>query len=110
MPHEAAGALIVLGDMPAISAADLDRLIAAFRKAGGQTVVRATHDGKRGNPVLLPRSLFGAVAQLRGRHRRAPSRRGRGSMPVIDVEIGEGAGIDVDTRDAMESAGGVLQD
>ena len=31
-------------------------------------------------------------------------------MPVIDVEIGEGAGIDVDTRDAMESAGGVLQD
>jgi molybdenum cofactor cytidylyltransferase len=31
-------------------------------------------------------------------------------MPVVDVEIGEGAAIDVDTRDALESAGGVLQD
>ena len=109
VPQEAAGALIVLGDMPVVSAADLDRLISAFRKAGGQTVVRATHNGKRGNPVLLPRSLFGAVAQLQGdtgaRHLVEAE-----LMPVIDVEIGEGAGIDVDTRDAMESAGGVLQD
>ena len=96
-PGSRAGALIVLGDMPAVSAADLDRLIAAFQKAGGQAVVRATHDGKRGNPVLLPRSLFGAVAQLEGdtgaRHLVEA-----GLMPVVDVEIGEGAAIDVDTQ------------
>ena len=108
-PDDAAGVLIVLGDMPAVSSADLDRLIAAFRKAGGQAIVRATHDGKRGNPVLLPRALFGAVAQLEGdtgaRHLVEA-----GLMPVVDVEIGEGAAIDVDTRDALESAGGVLQD
>jgi len=109
VPPEAAGALIVLGDMPVVSSVDLDRLISAFQNAGGQTVVRATHNGKRGNPVLLPRSLFGAVAQLQGdtgaRHLVEAE-----LMPVIDVEIGEGAGIDVDTRDAMERAGGVLQD
>jgi molybdenum cofactor cytidylyltransferase len=109
VPPEATGALIVLGDMPVVSSADLDRLISAFQKAGGQTVVRATHNGKRGNPVLLPRSLFAAVAQLQGdtgaRHLVEAE-----LMPVIDVEIGEAAGIDVDTRDALESAGGVLQD
>ena len=38
----------------------------AFRKAGGTAIVRATHDGKRGNPVILPRALFPAVAQLEG--------------------------------------------
>lgn len=109
VPEDAAGALIQLGDMPAVSAADLDRLISAFRKAGGQAIVRATHSGKRGNPVILPRALFGAVAQLEGdtgaRHLVEA-----GLMPVVDVEIGEGAAIDVDTRDALESAGGVLQD
>ena len=29
---------------------------------------------------------------------------------VVDVEIGEGAAVDVDTREALEGAGGVLQD
>jgi len=109
VPEDAAGALIMLGDMPGVSAADLDRLVAAFGKAGGQAIVRATHDGKRGNPVVLPRALFGAVAQLEGdtgaRHLVEA-----GLMPVVDVEIGEAAAIDVDTRDALESAGGVLQD
>jgi molybdenum cofactor cytidylyltransferase len=109
IPGHAAGALILLGDMPAVSSADLDRLVSAFRKAGGQAIVRATHEGKRGNPVILPRGLFGAVAQLEGdtgaRHLVEA-----GLMPVVDVEIGEGAAIDVDTRDALESAGGVLQD
>ena len=109
VPEDAAGALILLGDMPAVSSADLDRLVAAFRKSGGQAVVRATHDGKRGNPVILPRALFGAVAQLVGdtgaRHLVEA-----GQAPVVDIEIGSGASIDVDTRDALASAGGVLQD
>ena len=30
--------------------------------------------------------------------------------PVIDVEIGAGASVDVDTPEAMQLAGGVLQD
>src|SRR5690606_26648857 len=42
LPDDTAGALIVLGDMPGISSADLDRLIEAFRKAGSKAVVRAT--------------------------------------------------------------------
>jgi len=109
VPSDAAGALILLGDMPEVGASDIDRMIDAFRKAGGQSIVRATHEGKRGNPLLLPRALFAAVAQLEGdtgaRHLVEA-----GLVPVVDVEIGQGATVDVDTREALESAGGVLQD
>jgi molybdenum cofactor cytidylyltransferase len=72
-------------------------------------IVRATHNGKRGNPVLLPRSVFVAVAALHGdtgaRHIIE-----NGEAEVVDVEIGSGAAVDVDTREAMSDAGGVLQE
>ncbi|MDG4894769.1 MAG: 4-diphosphocytidyl-2C-methyl-D-erythritol kinase [Mesorhizobium sp.] len=106
---DAAGAMIVLGDMPGVSSKDLDRLIDAFRRSGGHAVVRASHEGKRGNPVLLPRSLFAAVAQLEGDTGARHLVEAEG-LDVIDVEIGQGAAIDVDTREALEGAGGVLQD
>ncbi len=109
LPQNAAGALIVLGDMPDITARDLDRLISSFVATGGEQVVRASHDGKRGNPVILPRALFPEVTRLEGdvgaRHVVES-----GSVGVIDVEIGAGASIDVDTAEAMAEAGGVFQD
>jgi molybdenum cofactor cytidylyltransferase len=109
LPDNAAGALIVLGDMPDVSSADLDRLVAAFTAAGGTSVVRATHNGKRGNPVILPRSVFPAVAMLEGDTgaRHIVEQEG---LAVIDVEIGAGASVDVDTPEALRMAGGVLQD
>jgi len=107
--EEADGALILLGDMPAVSSEVMNRLLSAFREANGRAIVRATHDGRRGNPVLLPRALFGAVAQLEGdagaRHLVEA-----GTMPVVDIEVGEAAAIDVDTLEALEGAGGVIQD
>lgn len=109
LPEDIAGAMIVLGDMPGIAPDDLDRLIDAFRAAGGNSVVRASHDGRRGNPVLLPRSLFAAVAHLEGDTGARHLVEAEG-LDVIDVEIGEGASVDVDTREALEGAGGVLQD
>jgi len=106
---DADGALIVLGDMPAVSPEVMNRLLSAFREVKGQAIVRATHDGRRGNPVLLPHALFGAVAQLEGdtgaRHLVEA-----GTMRVVDIEVGEAAAIDVDTPEALASAGGVLQD
>ncbi|ESY84011.1 molybdopterin-binding/glycosyltransferase family 2 protein [Mesorhizobium australicum] len=109
LPEDAAGAMIVLGDMPGVASDDLDRLIDAFRRAGGNSVIRATHQGKRGNPVLLPRSLFAAIADLEGDTGARHLVEAEG-LDVIDVEIGEGASVDVDTREALEGAGGVLQD
>lgn len=108
LPAAAAGAMIVLGDMPGVSSADLDRLIDAFRKAEGKSVVRASHGGRRGNPVLLPRSLFEAVAHLEGDTGARHLVEAEG-LDVIDVEIGEAASADVDTPEALRGAGGVPQ-
>ena len=109
LPAEAAGALILLGDMPGVTSADLDRLIDAFARSGGTAIIRATHGGKRGNPVILPRALFPEVAKLEGdtgaRHIVES-----GGNAVVDIEIGAGASVDVDTPEAMRLAGGVLQD
>lgn len=109
LPADAAGALIVLGDMPGITTEDLDLILDAFAADSGTPIVRATHNGKRGNPVLLPRSVFVAVGALDGdtgaRHIIE-----NGEAPVVDVEIGSGAALDVDTREAMSHAGGVLQE
>lgn len=109
LADDAAGALVVLGDMPGVSSTDLDRLIDAFRASGGRSVVRASHDGRRGNPVLLPRSLFDAVSHLEGDTGARHLVEAEG-LDVIDVEIGAGAFVDVDTREALADAGGVLQD
>lgn len=107
VPAAAAGALISLGDMPGLNTADFDRLITAFVDAGGNSIVRATHRGKRGNPVILPRALLPDIAALEGdtgaRHIVEAS-----SSEVIDVEIGAAASLDVDTPEAMIDAGGVL--
>jgi molybdenum cofactor cytidylyltransferase len=109
LPADAAGALIVLGDMPGVTTDDLNRVIDAFTADATLPIVRATHNGKRGNPVLLPRSVFPVVSSLQGdtgaRHLIENE-----SENVIDVEIGIGATVDVDTRDAMAHAGGVLQE
>ena len=108
VPEAADGALVLLADMPEIGTAALDALIDAFERSGGRAVVRATHNGKRGNPVILPRAAFVAVDGLAGdtgaRHLVES-----GLAEVIDVEIGAAASIDVDTQDALARAGGVLE-
>ncbi|MFU0503590.1 NTP transferase domain-containing protein [Pseudaminobacter sp. NGMCC 1.201702] len=109
LPADAAGALIVLGDMPGVTTADFDRVIDAFKSDAAMPIVRATHNGKRGNPVLLPKSVFPAVAALQGDTGARHLVENEGEN-VIDVEIGAGAAVDVDTRDAMSHAGGVLQE
>ncbi|WP_311028260.1 molybdopterin-binding/glycosyltransferase family 2 protein [Mesorhizobium koreense] len=107
LPADADGAMVVLGDMPGVDTADFDALITAFARASGHAIVRATHAGKRGNPVILPHSVFPAVESLEGdvgaRHLVEA-----GGVEVVDVEIGEGASIDVDTPDALALAGGVV--
>ena len=106
VPVSADGVLVVLGDMPGVTSDDIDRLIGVFRASGGASIVRAAYDGKRGNPVILPRSLFAAVADLHGdtgaRHLVEA-----GDVDVIDVDIGPGAAVDVDTPEALANAGGV---
>lgn len=106
--RDADGILVMLADMPGVTTADLDALIAAFRTASGRAIVRAVSRGKRGNPVILPRSLGDAVLRLEGdvgaRHIIETS-----GLPVIDVDIGDAAHLDVDTPEAVLAAGGILR-
>lgn len=106
--RDADGVLVMLADMPGVTVADLNALIAAFRAASGRAIVRAVSNGKRGNPVILPRSLGDAVMRLEGdigaRHIIETS-----GLPVIDVDIGDAAHLDVDTPEAVMAAGGILR-
>lgn len=107
LPPSASGALITLADMPEITTADLDKLIDAFTAAGGKAIVRATHAGKRANPVILPRSLFPEVDRLEG-DTGARQIVEAAPLEVIDVELGSAASLDVDTPEALAAAGGIL--
>lgn len=102
-----AGLLILLADMPLIDHRHLRELLETFADAGGKCVVRAVSGDVRGNPVILPRATFEAISGLVGdvgaRQIIADS-----GLPVIDVDIGDAALLDVDTREAVLSAGGVL--
>ena len=106
--RDADGILVMLADMPGVSSDDLDKLMAAFRQSGGQSIIRAVSRGKRGNPVILPKSLFDAVLRLEGdvgaRHIIETS-----GVPVVDIDIGDAAHLDVDTPEAVIGAGGVLK-
>lgn len=106
---ECGAVLVHLADMPRVSSEDLRLLLAAFRKAGGNVIVRAVSGGKRGNPVILPRSTFAAIRKLSGDVGARQIIETSG-LPVIDVEIGPAAHFDVDTPEAVAEAGGVLRD
>ena len=65
MPRDVAGALVLLGDMPWIEARLIDALIAGFL-ASPPALAAPSHEGRRGNPVLLGRGLFEAAMRLEG--------------------------------------------
>ncbi|PWW04362.1 molybdopterin molybdochelatase /molybdenum cofactor cytidylyltransferase [Hoeflea marina] len=108
LPPEAGGALILLGDMPALTSDHLNMLIAAFADSGGENIVRACDGERRGNPVILPRKAFAALTLLDG-DVGARAIIDAGAFPVLDVEIGPAARLDVDTPDAVRAAGGVTE-
>ena len=63
------GALIVLGDMPALSAGLIANLCEMFKsRAGSAIVFPQDASGQQGNPVLWPRALFPELTQLTSDH------------------------------------------
>lgn len=102
------GILVMLADMPAVTAAHIDRLVSAFHEAGGGVVVRSVSEGKRGNPIIIPRAAYPAILRLEGDVGARAIIEGSG-LPVVDVDIGPAAHLDVDTADAVTAAGGVLR-
>jgi molybdenum cofactor cytidylyltransferase len=105
LPEDVDAAIILLGDMPGVDAAAIDRLIAAFDPANGALIVVPTSSGKRGNPVLWSSRFFPDLAAVQGD---TGGRHLIGSNPeaVVEVEIGAAAGLDIDTPEELAAAGG----
>jgi len=102
MDHD--GTLILLADMPAITAKCLNDLIAAFETSNGRAIVRASHAGTPGNPVILPNALYARALDLQG-DRGAKGVIQTSDLDVVDVEIGEAAIFDIDTKEDLEKYG-----
>ena len=61
------GAFVLPADMPAMTSAFLDQMIAGFAADGGKrVVVPVTAEGGQRNPVLWPRAYFRALMELEG--------------------------------------------
>jgi molybdenum cofactor cytidylyltransferase len=110
LPTSAQGALVLLGDMPGVTPALIDRLIAAFAAHPGALAALPTSQGRRGNPVLLSRALFAAIAELEGDEGARRLLANAGAGQVIEVEApGDAATLDVDTPEALEAARRALE-
>jgi len=97
----AEGALVALGDMPRVSAAEIDHLIAAFNPLEGRGIVVPTRNGKRGNPVLWSKQFFPEMQQVAGD---VGARHLIGTYPemVAEVEMeGDAVLTDIDTPQAL---------
>jgi molybdenum cofactor cytidylyltransferase len=102
MPENAAGVAVLLGDMPNVTPAIIDRLICA-----------ATHDakavvptllGQRGNPVLLMRAILPDVLKLSGDQGARKLLEAAGEA-VIEIALDDPAiALDIDTPEALRAA------
>lgn len=101
LPAAADATLVALGDMPAVDAGMIRRLVAAFDPVAGKDIVLPVHNGKRGNPVLWGRRHFASMAALSGdvgaRHLI-----GENADAVAEVEMSDPAVLtDLDTPEAL---------
>jgi molybdenum cofactor cytidylyltransferase len=109
VPADVDGAIICLGDMPQVSAALIDRLIAAFDPERGALVVVPTSKGRRGNPVVWSRRFFPELVALEGDvgARHLIERYGEA---VTEVPLsGDAAFVDVDTPETLEQVKAELE-
>lgn len=58
-------AIFILGDQPLITSAIIDRLVDSYQQSKSK-IVLPTYKGRRGNPVIMNRSLFPELMMLTG--------------------------------------------
>lgn len=101
----AEAAVILLGDMPGITAELIDGLISAWRDGGRPVAVVPVCEGRRGNPVLLSADLAPEIAALSGDAGAGPLLRTRAG--VLELPVAAPAVLaDVDTPEALAALRG----
>jgi molybdenum cofactor cytidylyltransferase len=86
LPQGADGALVLLGDMPRVNAAEVKKLIEAFNPVEGRSIAVPTYRGKRGNPVLFGSAFFAAMMDAAG-DTGAKHLIGKNEDQVIEIEM-----------------------
>lgn len=110
LPAGIDGVVVMLGDMPLVTADHIARLIAAFEAHQRTAICVPTCEGARGNPVLWPAWSFPRLAAIEG------DRGGRvllGPLAGSVVEVAmadDGVLIDVDDAAALAAAARVATD
>ena len=95
------GVMVLLGDMPRITPAHINRLIAAFNPVEGRAICVPTYQGKRGNPVLFAARFFSEMATVGG-DSGAKYLIGQHEDDLVEVAMDDDAiFLDVDTPDAL---------
>ena len=103
VPAEADGAIVCLGDMPQVSSALIDKLVAAFDPERGALVVVPSIAGRRGNPVVWSRRFFHDLAQVQG-DIGARYLIGSYAEAVVEVSVADDAALtDVDTPESLSA-------
>jgi molybdenum cofactor cytidylyltransferase len=101
LPGNVDGALFLLGDMPRVSEAHIDKLIAAFSPVEGRAICVPTYRAKRGNPVLWARRFFADMQTLSG-DAGARTILNQNAEQICEVEMADdGVLLDVDTPEAL---------
>jgi molybdenum cofactor cytidylyltransferase len=102
---EAEGALVLLADMPYVTAKLIDKLLDAFETApAGTQAIVPVDGGRRGNPVLLGKDIFATVKEIEG-DRGARALLDTLGQGVIELPIDDPAiGIDIDTPNMLPRA------
>ena len=105
VPRDVAGALVLLGDMPLIEPRLADALIEAFLAREGALAAIPLTEGRRGNPVLLGRSLFEAALRLKGDEGARKLIGALNEGELVEVEASDmGVTFDVDTPEDLAAA------
>lgn len=98
------GAMILLGDMPWVSVADVRALMGAFSPAEGRSICIPVAGGRRGNPVLWSARHFVSLRALQGDvgARRLLAEHPHGVCEVIVPD--DGVLRDIDTPEALHAS------
>ncbi|WP_305765049.1 nucleotidyltransferase family protein [Ancylobacter sp. TS-1] len=103
LPEAVDRAVVMLGDMPAIEGALVDRLAGAIDVPAGRLIAVPVAQGRRGNPVAWSRRMFPALTALEGDiGAREIIAANAGLVAEVAAE-GEAVFLDIDTRDELEA-------
>ena len=99
------GAMIIPADMPIISTKDLIKLQNKFLELNCSKVIFPKYKSQTGNPVILPRTYFKTLEELKGDFG-AKSKINKNDIITVNTDIG--TIFDIDTISNLKTAKSIL--